>query len=495
MMVRGAQLNNPFALSGDPHLEFFKSCLRTEGTANPTEAVLEWIQRRNREIQVDIREIPLDHISGWLTEPQTGNLRHETGKFFTVEGIRIRTNAGLVKSWSQPIIHQPEIGYLGFLVKRLDGVYHFLVQAKIEPGNVNNVQLSPTVQATRSNYTGVHQGKRPAYIEYFRERRGRVLLDQLQSEQGARFFRKRNRNIIIEVDDDVPVMEDFKWLTLGQLKELLRQDNIVNMDTRTVISGITYGNYSGEFIDLLQVFSPPLMVGYDQDVYYSYIDNTRSLHSFSYILSWLTELKSAYELEVNLIPLNNVETWQRDDYRIYHTDHKYFEVIGVDVTISSREVAKWSQPIVRPCQEGIVAFISKKVNGVLHFVVQAKLEVGNMDIVELAPTVQCITGNYRRGQNEYEVPFLDYVLNARPDQIKYDVLLSEEGGRFYRSQNRNIVLLADPDFSEQLPPNFVWMTLNQIMRFMQYNNYLNIEARSLLSVLAFSPQAKAGSGI
>jgi oxidase EvaA len=486
MTVTGARSTHHFPNTGNPHLEFFKSCLRSQGTVNPTEAVLEWIQQRNSQTQVDIKEIPLDRISRWLTEPQTGNLRHETGKFFTVEGIRIRTNVGLVKSWSQPIIHQPEIGYLGFLVKQIDGVYHFLVQAKIEPGNVNNVQLSPTVQATRSNFTGVHQGKRPAYIEYFRERRGRVLLDQLQSEQGARFFRKRNRNIIIEVDDDVPVTEDFKWLTLGQLKELLRQDNVVNMDTRTVISGITYGNYSGEFIDLLQVFSPPLMAGYGQDVYYSYIDNTRSLHSFSDILSWLTELKSAYELEVNLIPLNNVESWQRDDYRIYHRDAKYFEVIGVDVTISSREVARWSQPIVRPCQEGIVAFISKKVHGVLHFLVQAKLEVGNLDIVELAPTVQCITGNYRLGQSEYEVPFLEYALNARPDQIKYDVLLSEEGGRFYRNQNRNMVLLADADFPEQLPPNFIWMTLNQIMRFMQYNNYLNIEARSLLSVLSLS---------
>lgn len=72
-----------------------------------------------------------------------------------------------VSTWDQPIINQPEIGFLGFIVKKIQGVYHFLMQAKIEPGNLNVVQLSPTLQATRSNYTRVHKGAIPKYLEYF----------------------------------------------------------------------------------------------------------------------------------------------------------------------------------------------------------------------------------------------------------------------------------------------------------------------------------------
>ena len=52
-------------------------------------------------------------------------------------------------SWDQPIIDQPEIGFLGILCKEIKGSLHFLLQAKIEPGNKNFVQLSPTLQATR----------------------------------------------------------------------------------------------------------------------------------------------------------------------------------------------------------------------------------------------------------------------------------------------------------------------------------------------------------
>ena len=42
-----------------------------------------------------------------------------------------------------------------------------------------------------------------------------------------------------------------------------------------------------------------------------------------------------------------------------------------------------------PVQEGICAFVCKEINEVLHFAVQAKLECGNFDIIEFAPTVQC----------------------------------------------------------------------------------------------------------
>ena len=46
---------------------------------------------------------------------------------------------------------------------------------------------------------------------------------------------KRNRNIIVETRDDVPLHDDFHWLTLGQIKALMQEPHTVNMDTRTVI--------------------------------------------------------------------------------------------------------------------------------------------------------------------------------------------------------------------------------------------------------------------
>ena len=168
-----------------------------------------------------------------------------------------------------------------------------------------------------------------------------------------------------------------------------------------------------------------------------------------------------------------------------HEDNKYFYVIGVRVEIGNREVISWDQPMVRSAQEGLMGFIVKKINGIYHFLVQAKLEAGNFDIVEMAPTVQCLTGNYRKGKNEYTIPYLEQVLNAPNENIWYSSYQSEEGGRFFQEQNFNIIVEVGDEFPIEVEENYCWMTLNQMLSFVTYNNYLNIAARSLLSAVSF----------
>ena len=165
-------------------------------------------------------------------------------------------------------------------------------------------------------------------------------------------------------------------------------------------------------------------------------------------------------------------------------DEKYFKIIGVNVTISNREVSSWCQPLVQPMQQGLCAFIIRKINGVYHFLVQAKLECGNFDVIELAPTVQCLTGNVY-AENIVKPAFAEYVLHAPKSQILFDTLQSEEGGRFFKEQNRNMIVEVGEDFPLELPIRYTWMTLRQIYKFLRFNNYLNIQARSLISALSY----------
>lgn len=459
---------------------FLKSALTLDNPFLSTDDFMQWLEDKKANVKHKITPIKFSEMSNWGFNSETGNLEHDSGKFFSIEGINVKTNWGKVPEWSQPIINQPEIGFLGIITKKIDGVLYFLMQAKIEPGNINAVQLSPTLQATKSNYTQVHKGNPPLYLEYFLEEREDVsiLLDQLQSEQGARFLKKRNRNIIIEVNSDIEVKEDFCWLTLGQIKQLLTHDNLINMDTRTVISGISFGN-----LETLK----DLGSTNDSTFLRSELDEVNELHNIEHVISWITKHKAFAELDVKQIPLNNLADWKKDGEAIYHEAHKYFSVIAVRAEIGNREVYSWTQPLVKSAQEGLIAFIIKEINGVYHFLVQAKLESGNFDIIELAPTVQCLTGNYRKGENEYEVDFIDYALN--PDKNNATVLhssfQSEEGGRFYREQNKNMIIEVGDDFDVNVPDKYIWMTLHQIKTFIKFNNYLNIQSRSLLSVIKF----------
>ena len=133
------------------------------------------------------------------------------------------------------------------------------------------------------------------------------------------------------------------------------------------------------------------------------------LHSIENIITLVTHLKSTYDLNVIQTPLTKMKNWIIDDKEIFHKDRKYFKVIAVDVEIGNREVVKWSQPMIEPTQEGLCAFVCKEINGILHLAVQTKLECGNHDIIEFAPTVQTLTGDYRETK-EGTLPFLDLSL-------------------------------------------------------------------------------------
>ena len=453
-----------------------RSLLTNKNPFNTTEELKQWIAQRNREVTVHVEQIPFADMKMWHSDAD-GSIHHQSGRFFSIIGIDVRTDYGQVHHWQQPIINQPEVGYLGILTKEINGILYFLMQAKIEPGNVNCVQISPTLQATKSNYTRIHSGKAPNYLEYFVNAKPQnILLDQLQSEQGSRFLRKRNRNIIIKVEEDVEVKPDFRWMTLGQIKELMHEDNLVNMDTRTVLSGLNIADYVSPLDDLsgMSAYGKGWLLSSATD--HSYI-STRD-H-----LSWLTNLKSMYNLQVDKCAINAMEEWTKTDCEISRADGKYFKIIGVNVTISNREVASWCQPIVQPMQDGLHAFIVKKIDGIYHFLVQAKLECGNIDILELAPTVQCLTGNVQQSRQKPE--FYDYVMHAPKERVLIDVFQSEEGGRFYHEQNRNLLIEADDGFPLELPPHYTWMTLRQLYEFLRFNNYLNIQARSVLSALTY----------
>ena len=460
------------------------SFMTRTGPAGRVDDVLAWMKERNNAVNVNVHLTDFSALKNWRFNSETGDLEHFSGKFFAIRGLDVKVEgcSGMRSHWQQPIIDQAEVGFLGIIARKIKGTICFLLQAKIEPGNINNVQLSPTLQATRSNYTQVHCGNPPKYLEYFKQaRRYRILVDQLQSEQGGRFLHKRNRNIILEISDEIPVYDDFIWLTLGQIKELMGFDNIINMDTRTVFSGLFMGigdeDGSNKYeADGKYILSPRGMNIWDS------LWHRKGMFSLNEILSWLAELKSRYSLQVNTIPLKSISEWNIGNNEIFRDDRLFFRVIGAEITIENREVRSWCQPLVQPEQEGICVLFMKEINGVVHFLVQAKLECGNLDVVEFAPTIQCLTGNYQ-DEKIHKPPFLEYALSACPEQILFDVYQSEEGGRFYREQNRNMLIAVNDDLDEEIPDNYCWMTLGQLQEFLRFNNYLNIQMRSLLAAL------------
>lgn len=438
----------------------------------------QWFQERREAHRFVIERIPFSKLEKWRFCPDSGNLVHSTGRFFTIEGLSVDTNFGAVPHWHQPIINQPEIGILGILVKDFGGELRCLMQAKMEPGNINMVQVSPTLQATHSNYTRVHKGRTPAYLEHFLHAdRDHVVADTLQSEQGARFLFKRNRNMIVKTDLDVEVLPDFRWFTFAELRQLLRRDNIVNMDARTVLSCLPPG---GEDLPGWEP-EPP---GDDFQDRLSASGSARGgLHSFQKLLNWFTDQRTKHFMRVHTIPLRDAVGWQRTEDAIQHTSGLFFSVIACRIEAGSREVPTWTQPLLQGASQGLIAFVARDIGGILHLLVQAKPEAGIYGEVELAPTVLCMPRQYAAADPDDQPPFLDYVRRAPADRIRYDAGQSEEGGRFFREENRNLVVEAGKELSTSVPDRFVWMTVRQLKEFVRHSYYVNVQARCLLAAM------------
>jgi oxidase EvaA len=481
----GTRVRRPDAGESAIEVRIARSTTTFHGVVDSAAGVLAWLAECGERLYTAIEPRALRELSGWVVEPDTGNIGHERGTFFRVEGLDVRIPGAPIERWNQPIIRQPEIGILGILVKDFGGVLHCLMQAKAEPGNCNGVQLSPTVQATRSNYTGAHRGKAVPYLDYFRDAPAfRRIVDVRQSEQGAWFRHKRNRNMIVEVTDDVEPLDGFCWLTLGQVQGLLAVDDVVNMDTRTVLSCLPTsglgpaGGYRSGATGAAggDGFWPALVRSYGAD--------EGSAHAIGEVLSWITAARTRHdEVRVQEIPLRSVRGWRHVNGCISHEDGLFFDVVGVSVRAVGREVARWDQPMFEPHGTGLVAMLVRQIDGVLHALMHARVEPGYLDILELAPTVQCTPDTYDRLGIDKRPAFLDEVLGADPARIRFDAVHSEEGGRFLRARTRYVVVEADPDVAAELAPHYRWLTLHQLDTLLRHSHYLNVQARSLVACL------------
>ena len=79
----------------------------------------------------------------------------------------------------------------------------------------------------------------------------------------------------------------------------------------------------------------------------------------------------------------------------------------------------------------------------------------------------------------------EFLTGTIKGRVVFDTKQSEEGGRFYHEQNRYVIVLLDQDFTISVPENFKWLTLGQVKEFLRFNNYLNIQVRSLIASLSY----------
>lgn len=444
-----------------------------------TNALTGWLEGHRLSCDMEVKEISWRKSHEWVMEE--GCLRHRSGGFFSIVGLSLEGAHSI--PLQQPLIYQPEIGILGFLVQKNAGRMHVLVQAKPEPGNIGLVQAAPSVQATESNYKRLHQGKETSFLDYFLGMRDVVVhADTLQSEQGTRFLGKYNRNMIVELPAHAALHEcdAYRWVPVEELCALLAMDFQINTDARSVLVCAPWSLLvpSGRPFSRWQKKS-----GLGEALFRSY-EAPEHLHvsTDEEIAGRLRHMRESFPFAVRVISLSYAQEWMAGRVPVLSGPCGSFEVRHFQIRTSEREVDFWDQPLIASIEEGVAVLLAREINGVLHFLFRCSAEIGFRECFQYGPSIQSSGG----------VPAIVAGLDQEDDALRAALqraeplltsLHSDEGGRFYRCVSRYSIMLLDSAEEVSSAESMSWMSLRQIERFSRQKGFFSNEARSVISML------------
>ena len=411
--------------------------------------ISKWLNNQRKKQLLIVEKIDLSKLSKWVYSKK--EIYHKSKKFFKIAGVRIQSNFYNKKNWDQPIIVQNEIGILG-IIKNVN-TNKYLLQAKVEPGNINKIQISPTVQATRSNYLRIHGGKTIPFLKYFK-RKNRNF--SLQTEQAFRYYNKKNSNIITYVSKKIDLDEKFRWFSKIEIFNLLKEKNLINMDTLSVFSS---------FIKKKKIDFP--------------LNNKKTL------MKRKNSLNRKYFLNNRIISLNLIKNWNLTKKKIFHKTNNYFSVIGIKVKTNKREISDWSQPIIEGSKMAFVGYLIKKFKNTNHYLCRYILKPGSkMGTYTCSVNTSKFKG-YKKSKdltNFQKKLISKYFINSK--NVLYDNILSDEGGRFYHSQIKYMACIMDKNQDIKLPECYIWLSQNQLIDLI-HKQKIDIEARLLFGIINF----------
>ena len=167
-------------------------------------------------------------IKNWsLTK---NKISHKKDNYFSVIGIKVKTNKREVSRWSQPIIMGSKIAFAGFLIKKFKNTNHYLCRFILKPGSKTGTF---TCSVNTSKFSGYKQSKdltnfqKKLISEYFINSKD-IVYDNILSDEGGRFYHSQIKYMACRLDKyhDVELQERYIWLSQNQMINLIYKQKI-----------------------------------------------------------------------------------------------------------------------------------------------------------------------------------------------------------------------------------------------------------------------------
>jgi oxidase EvaA len=422
--------------------------------------VIQWLKHQDVRASYQATEITLDQQGDWFFDGW--EIRHRLNRFFSVAGFEYQNGRSCR---TQPLIVQPEIGCLGWVTRGTGSETEFLLQAKYEPGNCNGTQIAPTVQATKSNQDRVHGGSAVPFLDVFQQHGPRPVVDELQTEESDRFFRKLNRNVAVQILGELPHAEQFHWCSLPTLKRLLTLSHTVNTDARSALACMDWKLFQDRS-PTDRFLTPALRRSRDLD-----LDTPAALQR-------LDDARAGFG-RVRQVSLSQLPGWRLTPLGLESPDGP-FSIRYFRIRSQLREVPEWSQPLLVSRSPGLCLLaISIKKDGIARVYLRSRQAPGVLNGAEIGPSLQFSPGECPDRLDSVDDTMLRL---ARQGRLLVEADNSQEGSRFFKDSTRYRVTLID---DSQMPDTHDsgWATLGTLKNLIDRGGIISNELRSTVSFL------------
>jgi oxidase EvaA len=190
------------------------------------------------------------------------------------------------------------------------------------------------------------------------------------------------------------------------------------------------------------------------------------------------------DFAVEQVRAAEAEDWSLRDGAVQHRSGGFFSVVGI------RDGAGEAVMLYQP-QAAITGVITARIDGERHFLLQARAEPGCLGSAQFGPTVQSTPANFMRLHGGGATPLIDAFIGFDPSaSILGDTTQLDLGERYLCKSKRSIVvetaLATDP------PPAFVWASPEAMRQAVARDAFLNIDLRSIVSVIDWSADSGCG---
>jgi dTDP-4-dehydro-6-deoxy-alpha-D-glucopyranose 2,3-dehydratase len=420
-----------------------RAALRRSRLAPADDSLLDWLAHHRACDRCRVEPIAFDQLRRWSMTPDREGIVHASGGFFSIRGFELELERGAgLEHLAQPLITQRERGILGVLLRVVEGRAELLVQAKREPGDPAGTQLAPTLQATHSNYARLHGGRVTRGLAAFLSPTpGAILFQADLSEQADLFLAKSNCNMAVMVAADeadaLVAAPEFRWASLAELGRALGQANTVNMSLRSVLAALA---------SLMIEDDPGPLV-------------TRG---------WLAEIGARWTRRARDRRLDQLPGWRLTPSGLVRDDPS-LGVAYVQVEAPTREVPRWTQPMLTRAGVGVIDLHVHRVADSLRVLLAATLGPGQVRGPALG--LGSALPNH-----------------APTGRVHFDTELAEDGGRLLGIRHRYRVIEHAEPFAT--PATWRWIGADEIPALLA-DGLLEIEARTALAALLLAcPELK-----